>query len=357
MLLQRSTQFLRNTGLLWCAPVKANVVQRIAEVMQSLGLKHELIDGSEVERRYPMLHYDDNIKALIDPTAGVLYADRCLQAMQVRGDRRFDGQLIAKRVQNRYRQLGGAVRDASPVTGITPHGERSVSVHCADGSAHRARSLIVAVGPWAPQFLQEKLNLNMHMHVRSRGASLVHGANLRLQTEVVKVCYWRDTSDGAYSTARGFPCIITEDEHGHFYGLPSAEYPGLFKVGLTIVLPIANVLLAHQFCNHTGYKAPPEQRDNVSNEVLEQTCVAPVRDHLSKHMKHLVTVRPDVTETCMYTVGGSIKTIRWQCDARCFPADQKWAHDHRSSSATSQHCHLRGHERLAVGTYSTQGNF
>jgi len=37
----------------------------------------------QLSLRYPFLRYDSSFEALYDPRAGVLYADKCVRAMQV----------------------------------------------------------------------------------------------------------------------------------------------------------------------------------------------------------------------------------------------------------------------------------
>ena len=52
-------------------------------------------------RRYPFLRYDATYEALFDPEAGVLYADKCVRAMQ-----------------SEFARLGGTLLDECHVTAV-----------------------------------------------------------------------------------------------------------------------------------------------------------------------------------------------------------------------------------------------
>lgn len=51
--------------------------------MRSKSMNAQYLTARDVIQRYPQLSYDDDYEAVIDADAGILHADRCLQAIQV----------------------------------------------------------------------------------------------------------------------------------------------------------------------------------------------------------------------------------------------------------------------------------
>ena len=66
-------------------------MQKIARIMADLKLPHELVRADLMKSRYPCLNYGSDFLCLVDPTAGLLYADRCVKALQVWGNSRERG--------------------------------------------------------------------------------------------------------------------------------------------------------------------------------------------------------------------------------------------------------------------------
>lgn len=69
--------------MVWFAPKEKNTVQKVARIMADLKLPHELVQADHMKSRYPSLNYGSDFLCLIDPTAGLLYADRCVKALRV----------------------------------------------------------------------------------------------------------------------------------------------------------------------------------------------------------------------------------------------------------------------------------
>jgi N-methyl-L-tryptophan oxidase len=70
-------------------------------VLSNASIPFEWLDSSELHNRYPNVSYPKEWGAAFEPGAGVLLADRCLNA-----------------VQKAFLALGGKILDATPVTSL-----------------------------------------------------------------------------------------------------------------------------------------------------------------------------------------------------------------------------------------------
>ncbi|XP_048857519.1 peroxisomal sarcosine oxidase [Brienomyrus brachyistius] len=242
---ESGVQLYRQTGLLVTGPEKSRDFQGVKEALELNRVPTVVLAPGEFPQHIPHFKLGDGHGAVVDTTAGVLYADRALKA-----------------VQGAFQKLGGIIKDGEKVSGITPGSE--VTVTTASG-VYKAASLVITAGPWANAVLS---------HV---------GLQLPLQVQKINVCYWREKVPGTYSVSRRFPCFIqlpSEMEKTDIYGLPSNEYPGLMKV-----------------CYHTGSETDPDQRDKQT----DRGDVAILSSYISRHLPGLETV-PAVVESCLYTV-------------------------------------------------------
>jgi sarcosine oxidase len=99
-------------------------------------LQHALLDAAQVRTRFPALNPDDDMIAVLEPRAGVLFVEDCLQAQ------------LAQAVEH-----GAQLFMAEPVLRWSDNGDRVRIV-----TARRdiqARQLILAAGAWAGGLLGE----------------------------------------------------------------------------------------------------------------------------------------------------------------------------------------------------------
>jgi sarcosine oxidase/L-pipecolate oxidase len=237
--------FLR-TGLLNFGPVGDPWLTRHLGILEDAGKPHDRLDAATIRSRFPTLSYPDEWEAAWDPNGGILFAHRCLAA-----------------VQARFRARGGTVLSGR-AEALQEDEDGSVSVETSPGFDSPTASLmfdrvVVACGPWT--------------------STLVPELRRTLSTTAIPVTYWRDDS-GECSAAKGFPILYNARLTG-IYALPSCEYPGLVKV-----------------LYHDGPEASPDARDVPDR----QPYVDKVSAYVRKHLPALDHRAPAIEESCMYTL-------------------------------------------------------
>ncbi|KAJ3590413.1 hypothetical protein NHX12_008364 [Muraenolepis orangiensis] len=182
------------TGLLVMGPENGINYQVVKKTLEKNGAPMVILQPEEFSKHIPNFNLAPGDGALVDTTAGILYADRALRA-----------------VQGQFQKLGGIIKDGQEVTGIEPGDLVTVRT---SGGVYRAKNLVVTAGCWTNSVLSYT------------------GLQLPLQVLKINVCYWKEKVPGSYSVQHGFPCFVQakcpEAPH-HIYGLPSNEYPGLMK--------------------------------------------------------------------------------------------------------------------------------
>ena len=71
------------TGLVSVDKAGSAELHDIARSLASVGVAYETLSSATLRDRFPSLSFDDSYRAVVDPTAGILRADRCLAAFQV----------------------------------------------------------------------------------------------------------------------------------------------------------------------------------------------------------------------------------------------------------------------------------
>ncbi|KAI1893394.1 hypothetical protein AGOR_G00123280 [Albula goreensis] len=242
---EAGVKLYRQTGLLLMGPEKGRDFQLFKNTMHRNKIPTVTLEHAEFSQHIPQVNRYPGDGAIVDTTAGVLYADRALKA-----------------AQDVFRSLGGVIKDGEKVTDIKPGPLVTVTTV---SSVYRAKSLVITAGPWANTLLSHT------------------GLQLPLQAVKINVCYWRERTPGTYSVENRFPCFIHVEVDGvehHIYGLPSNEYPGLMKV-----------------CYHMGSETDPDERDRQT----DRSDIEIVSRYIAARFPGLVPV-PAVVESCMYTV-------------------------------------------------------
>ncbi|XP_041733941.2 peroxisomal sarcosine oxidase isoform X1 [Coregonus clupeaformis] len=234
----------RRTGLLVMGPEKGDY-QVFKSTLERNKVPIVILPREEFSQHIPHVNLSQGNAALVDTTAGVLYADRTL-----------------KTVQGQFQKLGGMIKDGQKVIDITPG---SVVTVTTVSGMYRAKHLVITAGPWANTLLSHT------------------GLQLPLQVIKINVCYWREKVPGSYNIQHRFPCFIqleSEEAKHHIYGLPSNEYPGLMKL-----------------CYHTGPETDPDDRDRQT----DRGDIDILQRYITRCFPGLVPI-PAVVESCMYTV-------------------------------------------------------
>ncbi|XP_035536242.1 peroxisomal sarcosine oxidase [Morone saxatilis] len=192
---EAGVKLYRQTGLLVMGPENSQSYQLFKNTLQRNKVPMVVLTSDNFNQHIPHVNLAVGDGALVDITAGVLYADRTL-----------------KTVQGQFQKLGGAIRDKEVVTDIKPGPVVTVST---SAGVYRAKSVVITAGAWANKLLAHT------------------GLQLPLEVVKINVCYWKEKVPGSYNVKQRFPCfLLTEGEETkeHIYGLPSNEYPGLVKV-------------------------------------------------------------------------------------------------------------------------------
>ena len=122
------------TGGLMIGPERGTLVQGARASADQHGLPYELLTSADVRRRFPALVPEADAVALYEPRAGVLFPEACVRAL-LAGAARDGAELRTSEPVLTWRVEDGVVRVA------TATGE------------HTADHLVLALGPWLPDFL------------------------------------------------------------------------------------------------------------------------------------------------------------------------------------------------------------
>ncbi|XP_066950071.1 peroxisomal sarcosine oxidase-like isoform X2 [Macrobrachium rosenbergii] len=183
--------------------------------------------------------FPSNYKAVVDPSAGVLLADKCIQAFR-----------------KLYVNSGGTVLDNWPVTSIIP-GD-IIEIKGVQGKDIKVKNVVICPGPWFAPLLETL------------------GLKFPVWAEKIGVFYWKIVD----AKTPGFTFIDTSDGNHHFYALPDVEYPGYMKL-----------------CPHVGPMINPNERDKADMSRLLQQAQKYVANYFP-----CLESKPSVMESCMYTL-------------------------------------------------------
>jgi sarcosine oxidase len=128
------TALLTQTGGLMIGRPESELVAGARHSAEAHGLAHALLSAGEVRARFPALHPEDDMVAVWEPRAGILFPEACISAT------------IAQ-----ARQHGAALRFAEPVQSWSADGG-NVRVSTPLGE-YRARHLVITAGAWVGSLL------------------------------------------------------------------------------------------------------------------------------------------------------------------------------------------------------------
>lgn len=123
---------LRTTGAVWWG----DDIDDIGAALRRNGVEHAFVDGAEAMQRYPSLRFDRDQRALREPGAGVIAADRAWRAL-VASARLHGAELHENVVVEAVRE------DARGVEVVT----RGVTLH--------ARAAVITAGPWTGDLVND----------------------------------------------------------------------------------------------------------------------------------------------------------------------------------------------------------
>jgi len=213
-----------------------------AEAMRACGVPFETLDAGEIRRRYPAFAVGDDVWGLFQADSGIVAAERATAAHQ-----------------RAARAMGAALLDGTTVETIESRdGEITVTA----GEQHyRARSLLVAAGPW------------------TNGALAHFGVRLPLEVTKEQAMYFRPASIEPFAFGR-FPVWIWMDDPS-FYGFPVFGESGAVKVTQ----------------DAGGRSVDPDLRGFEPDDEITSRVRAFLRAHLPALGNELHLVK-----TCLYTL-------------------------------------------------------
>ncbi len=140
--LERETgrALLRETGGLHIGPPDGHLIEGVLRSAADHELDHTLLDRAEIRRRFPALATADDDVGVLEPRAGALLAEPCLEAC-----------LQAARAG------GATLRTGVALEGWTAQ-TTAVAVHLSSGDVMASR-LVLALGPWLPAFVDIGLDV------------------------------------------------------------------------------------------------------------------------------------------------------------------------------------------------------
>lgn len=178
------TPLLHPTGGLMIGPPESHIVAGALRSARDHSLPHELLDSRQIRTRFPALQPANDMVAVLEPRAGVLFPERCLTAHL-----------------DLARQHGAELHYDEPVTRWEPASD-GVRVFTARGH-YEAHQLIVTAGAWASRLFPE---LNLPFRVERQ------------------ILYWFEPSNPAAAqafTPDRCPIHLWQFDGAHFfYGFP-----------------------------------------------------------------------------------------------------------------------------------------
>ncbi len=176
------------TGGLDVAPRAAAIdLRTYTESMRACGVPFEELDAAELMRRWPQWRLGDEHHGVFQADSGIAMAARANAAHQ-----------------RMAREHGATLRERAPVESIrSVDGEVEI---VAGRDSYRARSLLIAAGPWSSDALEQL------------------GVGLPLEVTQEQVTYFASPHAGDFAPER-FPIWIWMDDPC-FYGFPTFGEPG-----------------------------------------------------------------------------------------------------------------------------------
>jgi sarcosine oxidase len=156
--------------------------------MTAAGVPFEELDAAEIMKRWPQWRLSDDVTALFQERSGVAMASRANMAHRKLA------------IEN-----GATLIDGAAVTRVREVGDE-VEIE-ADGTIHRAGSLIVAAGAWTNRILAH------------------FGVGFPLEVTLEQVVYLKSSNPASFHPSR-FPIWIWMDEPS-FYGFPIFGEPAV----------------------------------------------------------------------------------------------------------------------------------
>ncbi len=199
----------QRAGCLTFGPPGHTAVVGVQAAAREHALAHEVLDEHAIAKRFPALKPNPGDVGVFEAEAGFLHVERCTTA-------HVDG----------ARRRGAVILCPARVTALRP-GPEHVDVDVDEGTTLRARSVVLAAGPW--------LAADPVLRAFAGATPLVVERQVQL---------WFEPAVRASCAVPALPCFIHFGARGTFYAIPGREDDGALKAcrhhGGTLTTP-ANV--------------------------------------------------------------------------------------------------------------------
>ncbi|XP_058966224.1 peroxisomal sarcosine oxidase isoform X1 [Pocillopora verrucosa] len=245
---------IKTVGLLTVEGSSGENLREVRESLDAAGASYDILSNQTLKQRFPELSFPPHYKALLEHSAGILKADKCLRVLQ--------DQFIA---------FGGTLRDGEGVVEIHPGSLITIKT---TKDLFKAHKVILTAGPWTNKLLKPV------------------GITLPLKPLRANVFYWKVKKTGTYSLQTGFPTFYddTASDPRKFYALPSFEYPDMVKFGPSGGCRLPEVCM----------EIDPDARD--WDREIEERIIQRTREYIQHHFPYLDHHEPTIVETCIYTL-------------------------------------------------------
>jgi sarcosine oxidase len=183
-------QLLYITGSLDAGPPDSRCFQGSLESCRLHDLPHEVLDGAQLNRRFPGYHLPESHLAVLQPDGGFLMSERAIVA-HVAAAQAHGAEIHARERTFAWEPLGDRVKVVT------------------DRAVYEADRLVITAGAWIGALVP-----------RLR----------RLAVPERQVLAWLQPTAPDLFTPDRFPVFNLEVEEGRYYGLPVFSVPG-FKLG------------------------------------------------------------------------------------------------------------------------------
>jgi sarcosine oxidase len=233
-------KLLYQTGGLDAGKTSGNFFQTALESCQTHNLSYEVIEGANLQKRFPAFTLPEDYSGLFQPDAGLLIPERCITTF-VNLAFEAGAEIHANEEVLEWKEKDGGI------------------VVKTNRDTYRADRLIITAGAWTSKFLPMLSKL--------------------LVVERAVAAWFQPLNPALFKLGK-MPIFIIEDRNNGCYGFPMFGHPG-FRVGT--------------FRDLNPETLPDEINRNVGNEDLEHIRYF-VEKFLPKGNGEVVA-----TETCLYT--------------------------------------------------------
>jgi sarcosine oxidase len=239
---QRSGKhLLTECGCLAIGPPSGELIAGVRAAASEHGLTIENFETADLRKRFPTFRVPEGAVGVLEPGAGYLMVEACVQA-HIDAAHRLGAELRIEERAISWRADG-----------------TSVEVETTAGR-YRAARLILTAGPWAGQLLAR------------------WGAKLRVMRQVL---LWFATTDDSAFRRDVFPVYFAETPAGFFYGLPVIDH------------------LGHKVAQHYG--APELLTPEEIQRTVQSADEVPLREFLRAYLPQADgPLRHG--QTCIYTL-------------------------------------------------------